>query len=343
MRTPTEESRREAVKKPLGIPGELAGHVVPYIESLLQKNFSLETLTGRRRELREFLSFCFDRSITEPSQITVSLVERFRKYTSEHISSVTGHRRSVVTQIHLLSTLRDYLRYLVKKGEMLFNPALEVDLPRMEHRLPRNVLTADETEQILMMPDLTDPLGLRNRAMLEVLYSTGVRRAELRGIDIADVSFAGGTIFVRQGKGKYDRVVPVGERALSWIQKYLDDVRSVFANEYSENALFLSQEGNRISKDMVTMIVTAYRKAAGITKKGSAHMFRHTAATLMLENGADVRYVQALLGHRELSSTQRYTHVAIRKLKEVHEKTHPAKFRRRTKKTDRNTYPGESA
>lgn len=312
----------------LEFPGRLSEHVEPYLDSLNQRNFSNETIKGRRREIRVFIGYCSERSVTEPSQITVSLIERFRKNCTEKVSLRTGRRLSVVTRIHLLSTIRDFCRYLVKKGEMLFNPALEVELPRMEHRLPRNVLTASETESILAMIDIFTPTGLRNRAILEVLYSTGVRRSEACNIDIQDINFSSGTIFIRQGKGAIDRVVPAGERSLFWVEKYISDGRPSLARSTTGEALFVSQEGHRLSKDMVTTIVTTYRKMAGVTKKGSAHMLRHTAATLMLENGADVRYVQALLGHRELSSTQRYTHVAIRKLKEVHEKTHPAKFRK---------------
>jgi integrase/recombinase XerD len=150
---------------------------------------------------------------------------------------------------------------------------------------------------------------------------------------VSDVDFSNGTIFVREGKGQKDRVIPVGERALSWLRKYLYDVRPALIlgavpSVEDDGHLFLSVKGTGLGREMITEIVTDSRKKAGVEKQGSAHMFRHTTATLMLENGADVRYVQQMLGHKELSSTQIYTHVAIRKLKEVHAKTHPAKFRK---------------
>lgn len=323
-------------KRLAAIPGRLAGLVPAYLSDLSQRNFSVETIKGRHRELTGFVFYCADRSVTEPSSLTVSFMERYRKHVTGRVSEKTGRRTSVVTQIHLLSSVRDYLRFLVRKGYMLFNPALEVELPRMGHRLPRNVLTVDEAERILMMPDLTDPVGLRNRVILEVLYSCAVRRSELCGIRTNDIDFTAGTVFIREGKGKTDRVVPVGERALLWIEKYLTEVRPAFLSKavQDDGHLFLGVKGERLKKDMITDIVTKARRAAGIEKNGSSHMFRHTTATLMLENGADVRYVQQMLGHKELSSTQIYTHVAIRKLKEVHEKTHPAKFREGTVRGD---------
>lgn len=317
--------------QPEDLSGKLADLIPAYVDFMRQRNFSQETIYGRRRELLHFVKYCADRALTEPSGLTVSFMERFRRHIMDKPSEVTGRRLCAATQIHMISAVRDYLRFLVRKGHMLFNPALEIELPRMGHRLPRNVLTANEAERILMVPDIREPVGLRNRAILEVLYSTGIRRAELASIKTGEVDAGGGTIFIREGKGKTDRVVPVGERALLWVQKYLSDARPalMMPNIPDEGYLFVSNKGVRISKDMVTHLVTKARVTAGIEKAGSAHMFRHTTATLMLENGADVRYVQQLLGHKELSSTQIYTHVAIRKLKEVHEKTHPAKFRRR--------------
>lgn len=313
---------------------ELTGRLVEltpaYLDHLKDRNYSPGTVNARRRELSGFLSFCAERAVVEPAQLTVSLVERFRKELARRVSDTTGRRLSPATQISRLSMLRDFLRFLVKRGELLFNPALEVELPKMGVRLPRGVLTAHEAERMLCVPDIETPSGLRNRALLELLYSTAIRRAELAALDMVDVNSSAGTVFVRQGKGQVDRVVPVGERALVWLEKYVDAARpSLLLGRPDHGALFVSAEGTRLTPDMVTHIASQARTEAGIEKQGAAHILRHTAATLMLENGADVRHVQQLLGHRELSSTQRYTHVAIRQLKEVHARTHPgANFKR---------------
>lgn len=318
-------------KKPLPvIAGKLAGQIPAYLESLTRRNFSTATIKGRQREIYIFAAYCAERTVSEPSEITVSFMERYRKHITEK-KTAAGTRISAQYQIGLLCAVRDYMRFLVKQGHMLFNPALEIDLPKIGTRLPRNVLSADEAAKIVRVPHRIPAIELRNRALLEVLYSTGIRRAEAAGLDIADINFESGTILIRQGKGDHDRVVPAGRNALVWLQKYLNESRPVLlADREDTSALFISRENSRgrMAAESVTHAVSEARKRAGIEKKGSTHMLRHTAATLMLENGADVRFVQQLLGHKELGSTQKYTHVAIRKLKEVHEKTHPAKFRR---------------
>lgn len=328
---PNRLRRREIVA---ASSGALAAQLPAYLAQLRDRNYSAATIRGRARELNDFLLFCRDRAIDEPAQLSVALIERFRRDLARRISAFTGRRLSPTSQISRLSMLRDYLRFLVKRGLLLFNPALEVELPKIGVRLPRGTLSALEVERILVTPDIETPVGLRDRAILETLYSTALRRSELAALDLGDVNFTAGTVFVRQGKGQVDRVAPVGERALLWLSKYIESSRpALLLGGADEAALFVSLEGRRLSADRVTEIARESRIKAGVDKDGAAHLFRHTAATLMLENGADVRHVQQLLGHRELSSTQRYTHVAIRQLKEVHARTHPgAKLKKQTRK-----------
>jgi len=168
--------------------------------------------------------------------------------------------------------------------------------------------------------------GLRDRAILETLYSTGLRRAELARLAVHDVDFAGGALTVRKGKGGKDRVVPIGERALAWIEKYLADARPALARAGDEaDTLFLSERGGKpLTVAYLSSMATRYVTRAGFGKSGSCHLFRHTCATLMLEGGADIRHVQEQLGHACLQTTQIYTHVSISRLKEVHAATHPA-------------------
>lgn len=191
-------------------------------------------------------------------------------------------------------------------------------------RLPRNILGVEEVERILSAPDLGTPLGIRNRAILELFYSTGMRLFELQKLETRDIDFLKKRIFVREGKGKKDRLIPVSKRALDWTRKYLEEVRLGYVKEGDNQSLFLSWKGNPLQTNWILNCVTQARKKAGVEKKGSTHMFRHTTATLMLDNGADIRYVQEMLGHKDLNSTQIYTQVAIRKLQEVYEKTHPS-------------------
>lgn len=308
-------------------PRTIAGFVAPYLDELRAKGLAATTIRKRAQMLRRFVTYCNDRALDRPADLTVAFCERYARHLSTAVSAATGKRLAIVSQIDRLTTLRDFCRFLASRGVLLFNPALSVDMPKQGRVLPRGVLEAAEVERMMLVPDITDPLGLRNRAMLEVLYSTGMRRGELCALTVPDVDFPGGTIFIREGKGRVDRVVPVGRRALSWVRRYLEDVRPALAGSDSNtDGLFLSIRGGPLSGVMVTQIMTAIRRAAGIKKKGAVHILRHTAATLMLENGADVRFVQQLLGHADLGTTQRYTHVAIHALRAAHARSHPVNF-----------------
>ena len=158
-----------------------------------------------------------------------------------------------------------------------------------------------------------------------MLYSPGIRRSELAHLQLYDLDTERGTLMVRLGKGKKDRMVPIGERAIAWVEKYIDDVRPELVGMIDDNTLFLTHLGEAFTPNRLTQLVRETIQKADIGKSGSCHLFRHACATLMLENGADVRFIQAMLGHAKLETTEIYTHVSIRKLKAVHEMTHPAK------------------
>jgi integrase/recombinase XerD len=164
---------------------------------------------------------------------------------------------------------------------------------------------------------------VRDRAILETVYSTGVRRSELAGLRRYDLDHERGTVLVRQGKGRKDRVIPIGERALHWVDRYLLEARPRFVSEPDEGFLFLTSHGDPFTPEGMTDVVRKYVRASGVKKPGACHLFRHTMATVMLENGADIRFIQQMLGHAKLTTTEIYTQVSVRKLKEVHRMTHP--------------------
>jgi integrase/recombinase XerD len=167
-------------------------------------------------------------------------------------------------------------------------------------------------------------LGVRDRAMLEVFYASGIRRAELCSLEMADVNPERGTLTVRRGKGKKDRVVPLGGRAASWVARYVREVRPRLSLDTRTQALFLTGYGEAFNPDVVSRMVSSWIRAAGLGSKGSCHLLRHSCATHMLEGGADIRYIQQLLGHEKLETTAIYTEVTIRQLLEVHARCHPA-------------------
>ncbi|WP_145956671.1 tyrosine-type recombinase/integrase, partial [Xenorhabdus budapestensis] len=198
-----------------------------------------------------------------------------------------------------------------------------------------------------VLDSLDDPsvLGLRNRVMLEVLWSSGIRRMELRQLRRGDIDVERGAVVINQGKGNKDRVVPIGERALSWLKRYLVHVRPQLAEVYDSGYLFISQKGRPLSPGHLTHIAgKAIRQQARLDKPGACHLFRHSMATQMLDNGADIRHIQAMLGHEKLNTTQVYTRVAIKQLKQVHSQTHPAERNTQTQpEADSHTEPPKSS
>ena len=314
-------------------PGSIGDFALRYLEDLRIHNYSPHTIRTARIHLRLFLVWCEARGLVDPELVTLSTLRSYQRHLF-HWRKEDGRRLSFVSQSDRLAGVRRLFRWMHAQGYLEENPGAKIHLPRAERRLPRGILTAAEAERVMAQPDLDTKLGLRDRAILELLYSTGLRRGELERLTIRDLDLSGGTLLVRQGKGKKDRRIPLSERAAAWLEKYLDQVRPHLvhpARGPDDGTVFLGQRGTSLQGQQMAKLVRVYLRAARVPKEGACHLFRHTCATLMLEGGADIRYVQRMLGHATLQSTEIYTHVAIRKLQEVHARTHPgAKLRRRS-------------
>jgi integrase/recombinase XerD len=297
--------------------------VSEHLEALAARGYAAPTRKNRRSHLLQFLTWCEAREITAPQEITREVLEHYRQWLFTRRTE-EGKPLAWGTQAQKLIALKQWLAWLAKTERLLHNPASALELPKLPRRLPRAVLSAREAEAVLARPDPETTLGLRDRAILEVLYSTGIRRAELAHLLLPDIDFERGILLIREGKGSKDRFVPAGERALLWVEVYLNRARPRLVRGRDSGHLFLTSRGRRFHTNRLSELVRGYIAAAGLGKSGSCHTFRHTAATLMLEGGADIRFVQELLGHDDLSSTQVYTRVSIRRLKEVHARTHPA-------------------
>jgi integrase/recombinase XerD len=312
-------------KTPLGDPTDPRGMSVlisAFLERLKVKGYTARTVSTSEWHLGLFLLWCQDRSIKRPSDVTRPILQSYQRHLFYYRGR--GDRAlSFRSQQMRLVAVKGFFRWLAKEGHLPANPAADLDMPKTPKRLPRDFLTVAEAEQVLAQPDLGTPFGLRDRAILEMLYATGIRRTELTRLSVYDVHLERGTLFVREGKGKKDRVIPLGERAGAWLGKYLADVRPSLVIEPDHRTLFLTYLGQSFSPDCLSQLVRGYIEASGVGKKGACHLFRHTMATLMLENGADVRFIQAMLGHASLESTQLYTQVSITKLREIHAATHP--------------------
>ena len=293
-----------------------------YLESLLVKGFSEVTARTRRTQLVSFLEWLGERGVQEPLEVTRPVLERYQRSLFHHRKK-NGEPMSFRSQNHLLVAVRQWFRWMTRQNHILHNPASELELPKQGHRLPRHVLNVREAEQVLQQPELGDPVGLRDRALLEVLYATGMRRMEVSGLKLYDLDFDGGTLLIRQGKGRKDRMVPIGERAVAWVLKYVNEARPQLVSEPDDYTIFLTNGGERLGLEYISHTVHHYVEKAKIGKTGSAHLFRHTMATLMLEGGADIRFIQQMLGHVSLRTTERYTHISIRTLQKVYAATHP--------------------
>lgn len=289
-------------------------------------NFSPSTIKARKRHISHFFKWCNERGIKNIDEVSRELVEDYQRHLY-YYRKKDGEALKFCTQRERLYEIKFMFHYFAKNRHIPFNPAGEIELPMLEKSLPRAVLNAEEVEKVMEQPDIKTPLGIRARAILETFYSTGMRREELVRITKFDLDIEGGTLFIRQGKGKKDRLIPIGERALKWIKKYMEEVRILHVKKEDPGHIFLTVKGSPMSAGQVSITVRKYVIQAGIEKKGSCHMFRHTMATLMLEGGAEIRYVQQMLGHEAITSTQIYTQISIKKLQEVHKQTHPAKWR----------------
>lgn len=277
----------------------------------IEKNASPHTITNYKVDLKGFDDFAGDIDIGKVDYLLL------RKYLA-HLKGVQYDKRTIARK---LACLRSFFRFLCRDGYLKANPAASLATPKLDKKLPF-FLDVNQTTRFLDIPvDHKDLMSLRDKAILEALYSTGMRVSELVGLDIQDVDFIGGVAKVR-GKGKKERLLPIGDTALRAIKEYLDR-RAKEERMMNKPALFLSKSGARLSDGSVRSIIDKHIHAASIRENISPHTLRHSFATHLLDRGADLRSVQELLGHANLSTTQIYTHVTTDRLKSVYEKAHP--------------------
>lgn len=294
-----------------------------HLHALEVQNYSEFTVRGRAGHIGFFLAWLEERGITEPLEVTRPVLERYQRHLF-HYRKSNGDPLSFRSQHARLVPLRMWFRWMTRQNHILHNPASELELPRLGRSLPKNIFSAVEVERIMTLCEIEEPIGLRDRALLEVLYSTGIRRLEIVRLKLYDLSLDRGLLLINQGKGSKDRYVPIGERAIAWLQKYVREARPQLAVEPDDMTVFLTAQGEPFSRDHLTYTVKGRVDAAKLGKTGACHLFRHTMATLMHENGADIRHIQAMLGHEDIKTTQIYTQVAIRALQQIHAATHPA-------------------
>jgi integrase/recombinase XerD len=294
-----------------------------HLNALAIQNYSEHTVRNRLVHISYFVQWAQEHGLREPIEVTRPVLERYQRHLF-YYRKKNGEPLSFRSQHARLVPLRVWFRWLTRQNHILHNPASELELPRLGRTLPKNIFSVEEIEKVMMQPEIEEPIGLRDRAILELLYATGLRRLEVIGLKLYDLSLDRGLVLVRQGKGKKDRYVPIGERGVAWLQKYIREARPEIVAEPDDRTVFLTAQGEPFSRDHLTWTVRQRIVAADLGKAGACHLLRHTMATHMHENGADIRFIQQILGHEDIKTTQIYTHVALRALQQVYAATHPA-------------------
>lgn len=278
---------------------------------VVEKGLSENTLESYGRDLKKFLLFIKSRGITSAREIKYGDILDFMTRSREEGLNATTIVRSMVS-------VKQFFKYLLAEKVLSEDPTAHIKTPKMKKAIP-GVISLDDVESILGAPDESTPEGLRDAAMLEILYATGIRVSELIGLKLNDVNFELGFVVV-YGKGSKERVVPIGDKAREKLLSYLRDSRPSLLKGREAKALFVTRRGAGMTRQGFWKIIKAQALKAGVTKKISPHTLRHSFATHLLERGADLRTIQVMLGHSDISTTQIYTHVESERLKEIHKK-----------------------
>lgn len=293
-----------------------------YMESLRIRNFSERTIEVNEGYLRTFFQYLEGRKMTDLTAVTETDLTAYQRELF-YRPTYKGTARTPTSLNRALIAVKGLYRFLKAEGVVVRDPSVAVELARRPEELPRNILTPKEAKKIIERPDIATRIGYRDRTMLEVLYSTGLRKNELRKLKVEDVKLEEGLLFVRQGKGGKDRVVPLGRLACKFLENYIKAIRPEVLRDKQYPELFLSSWGRPIGEGTVRWVVEKYAKLSGVKKHVTCHLWRHTCATHLVQNRANLRHVQQMLGHRSLATTERYLSLTITDLKEAHARFHP--------------------
>ncbi|MEJ8304597.1 site-specific tyrosine recombinase XerD [Saccharibacillus sacchari] len=278
-----------------------------------EKGRSASTLESYRRDLAQFIAFAEGRGVTAVDEVRKSHI-------AAYLNEMKRSGKASSTVIRASVSIRSFFHYLIRQSLVVQDPSMDLDTPKPEKKLPV-VLTVSEVERLLEAPDLSAAQGVRDKAMLEALYATGIRVSELISLNLGDIDLE--LKFLRCGAAGKERIVPIGRMTAEAVSAYLGPMRDQLVKRSGEEALFLNQLGTRLTRQGFWKIIKKYASAAGIETDITPHTLRHSFAAHLLENGADLRSVQEMLGHSDISTTQIYTHVMKRNMKEVYELHHP--------------------
>lgn len=294
-----------------------------YLDHLTVCGYAPATLSGMRGALERFARWCAGRGVTQVGEVVTELVEQYGSELAIR-PGPSGRMLGVSSRRWLLGSVRGLFAWLVDQQLAAADPTAGLDLPRRGARLPRGVLSVAQVDQLFACIDLAARNGVRDRAIVEVLYAAGLRRAELAALRLDDVDLARALVWVRCGKGGKDRVVPLGVRASAWIARYCEGARVFDVRGEDDGIVFRTRRGRGFAPAGLSELVRGLLVRAGLAVEGACHVLRHSMATHMLAGGADLRAIQQMLGHAELATTALYARVSVEDLRAVHGRTHPA-------------------
>ncbi len=293
-----------------------------YMDDMERRNFSERTLSNVEIQLRNLERFLVGKEMTDLKLVTPLLLTQWQLRLMDEPTR-QGIVRQASSRNKLLSAAKGFFRFLKNEGHLESDPAHDIEYAKEPRRLPRNILTASEAVKIIESVDTTTTLGFRDRTILEVMYASGIRRNELLSLKPEDVNLEEGLLRINEGKGGHDRVVPLSRVAVRFLESYMKAVRSDLLKGRHSDRLFVSLRGKGLVGETLRHMIRKAAKTAGVDKRVTPHTWRHSVATHLVKNEAHLRCVQALLGHRSLSTTEKYLHLTINDLKAAHRKFHP--------------------
>jgi integrase/recombinase XerD len=295
--------------------------ILKFANYLKVNGFSNRTIDGYKTNLQYFFNYLESIGIKNIAEVDRKTIMAYQ--TEVYLQTYKDKPITTSTQQHRLTAIKTFYRYLLKNGYVLYDPSASLEMPRQAETIPRDILTKKEIALLLSIPDLETPLGIRDRAIMELLYVTGIRTTEACNLTLNDLDLSTSELRINLGKNKKDRIVPLGEVACDYLELYLKEARPQLLKDPKQLALFITKNGCKMNRQYVSRIIRDYNKEAGIKKKITPYSFRHTCATHLLKGKADIRHIQQILGHESITTTQRYTRVEIADLKQVLKRCHP--------------------
>ncbi|MDX6768953.1 MAG: tyrosine-type recombinase/integrase [Elusimicrobiota bacterium] len=304
-----------------------------YMAWMISTGYAEDTLKGAHHDIEWLYRYLDESKVERLADVVPEMLMEYIVWLRE--TRGFGHPYKKLSSAHMYHRIlgvRKFFQWAADHGLVLYDPAQDLEMPRVHSQLPQTIVTQQEARRILDAPDLTSPLGYRDKAVMELLYSGGLRKREMLKLKVADVDFVGHAVTIWQGKGRKDRIVPIPPSSLEYVKEYVQKIRPGFAKrrKADDGSLFLNWQGSSLTAYRLGELIQTYTKAAGVEKRVGTMTMRHSIASHLLENGMSIRYIQEFLGHEKLSTTQGYAKVTLTGLRRHYAKHHPRERRRRT-------------